>query len=307
MSDWLIQDGGKSKPITESELRARLRDGKLTGVELVRPPRADAWAPLHDLPLFSEEVAHTGDPRRVAQRRLVAGFAWHGGTFLALMIFLGFPWWGIFWGIGVLAHAARALPAAYALLAAPRAVTSAAPAATLPAPTSDSSSDSDPFLQRLEELLGGLVAQGEDVAVVRSEARQLHARRLALEEALAGVDLAALEAELAIRRSAVRGAESEQDAEAYGREAEALAGRLSSAQEAARARERLAAQERELLHKLESVRLALAQRAVAAEGDAGAGARAQLAEVQERLAAEGEIDEHLAAARRAAARQPQRR
>ena len=53
----------------EHELRAKLRSGDLSGLELARPVEGDAWQPLHDTPLFAQEVPHTGDTWAAARRR----------------------------------------------------------------------------------------------------------------------------------------------------------------------------------------------------------------------------------------------
>ena len=289
MSTWHIQKGSQVKSYTEIALRAKLRSGDLSGTELVRLEGEDAWGPLHDRPIFTEEVAHTGDPRKVAWIRQARGFGWHAGIFLIVMSFLGFPWWGIFWGLGVLGHLAQTVPALRGLLApvVPAAVTQAPPTARL---------SDDPFVASLEKLLAALEKAGEPVEAIRADALALHERRLAFDGLLGEIDIASLEAELAERRAAdVPGL-----SESFGREAAALEERLSVARETAAARDRLAAQERELLHQLDTIRLSVL-RARLEEGLPDAGD--QLADIRRRLAAEAEVDERLNAARKAAARQ----
>ena len=295
---WLIQDGSKSKPSTEQSLRRKLRAQDLSGLELVRPPGASQWLPLHEHPIFAEEVPHTGDAAGTARRRELTGFLSHLGVFVAVMAFLGFPWWGIFWGLGLLGHAAQV----FEVLRTRRAAVPLPAAPAQPA-LPEGVDETDPFEARLEGLLGPLQADGEAEGI-RTEARALHRRALALATAIADTDLVALSAELAERRAAAEGASREADQEIFLREVAALEARLEAAQGLEAAHARLAAQERELLHRLEGIRLLRLQ--AAAEGEGGSGAAeiaVQLQEARQRLQAAAEVEARLAAARRAAQQQ----
>lgn len=66
---WRLRVRGKTRSITEPNLRQRLRTRSLSGIELCRHERDDQWRALHDTHLFREEVAHLGDPAVAAHRR----------------------------------------------------------------------------------------------------------------------------------------------------------------------------------------------------------------------------------------------
>lgn len=293
MDSWIVQKDGATKTYSDKKLRKKLRSGDLSGVELARRDGASGWTPLHELPIFSEEVAFTGDARSAAWTRQASGFGWHLAVFLGVMWFLGFPWWGIFWGIGVAGHLWGSRTALLGLAQGAQAQ------AQLPQPTASAAPVAeDDFSAALEKALGALEQDGESVSAIRADAEALHARRLAFEAAISDIDIGALEAELAQRRAAVDAAERAADIESFSREVVALEGRLESAHEAVAARDRLAAQERELLHQLEGIRLARLRASL--DEEAPVDAAAQIGEIRERIAAEAEVDARLAAARRAA-------
>lgn len=113
---FLVQKDGKVVEWTEAKLRKQLRAGHLTGVELARRPEEDNWTPLHDLAMFREEVPHVGEPRDIARRREVSGFAWNALAFAGVSIFfLGPSVASLIWAIFLVGHAARALPIALEL------------------------------------------------------------------------------------------------------------------------------------------------------------------------------------------------
>jgi multidrug efflux pump subunit AcrA (membrane-fusion protein) len=102
----------KSKRLTEGELRHKLRGNDLSGMELARVDESDAWLPLHELPIFAEEVPTQGDPRRVALRREGRSFLGHVGIWAGVLAVTGgyAEWWGWVWGAFVAYHAYRAVP-----------------------------------------------------------------------------------------------------------------------------------------------------------------------------------------------------
>lgn len=293
--NWNIQKGAKVERLSELELRNKLRNGSFSGIELVRMEGETEWTPLHERPIFSQEVAYVGDARRAAWWRAVRGYAGHLAAFLGVMIFLGFPWWGIFWGIAVLGHTARTLPAIRGLFTETR-------TPTLPNTARPARAD-DAFLHQLESALADLESHGETVERFREQARALHQRRLALDAAVITEDVAALEVELTERRAVAESAPSAQDAEIFFTEVQALSARLDALKAARQRRDRLAAQERKLLHELEGARLAMLSMDDEADQPE---IHSRLAEIQGRLAAEEEVAEKLSAARQAGQRIPQR-
>lgn len=298
METWFLQKDGETKKISDKKLRKKLRSGDLSGIELVRRDGDGSWSPLHDLPVFSEEVPHTGDARVVAWQRQASGFGWHLAIFLGVMWFLSFPWWGVFWGLGLLGHLWQSRTALLGLAQGAQAQLPAAAPQPQALPASQPAASDDPFVTKLEGLLGALEADGESLSAIRADAERLHARRLALQQALDGMDISTLHDELAQRRAAVERAEREEDIETFSREVVALEEHLDSALEATAAHERLAAKERELLHQLEGIRLSRLRAGL--EDEAPVDAAAQIRELRGRLTAEAEVDAKLAAARRAA-------
>ncbi len=117
MDTYLVQNDGDVSKWPEKKLRKKLRNGDLSGLELVRLEHESQWQPLHDLAIFGEEVPHQGDPRRAAQRRVVKSFAWHVGIYAVITsIFFGpLSWPGMIWGLFLIGHAAKALPVGWAL------------------------------------------------------------------------------------------------------------------------------------------------------------------------------------------------
>src|SRR4051812_39982979 len=110
MAVWKVQDDDEIVEMTEEKLRRQLRKGGLSGAELARPEGDSDWKPLHDYPLFKEEVPHVGDASAVARRRMAAGLLWHAAPFVVMGFAFGWPWWMAFWGVGIAAHAANVVP-----------------------------------------------------------------------------------------------------------------------------------------------------------------------------------------------------
>lgn len=118
MDRYLIQKDGEVHEWPEKKLRKKLRSSDLSGLELARHEDEEGWRPLHDLPIFREEVPYTGDPRVAAQRRVAKGFAWHLTIYLVISSFTFgvMSVAGAIWGLFVLGHATRALPATWSLI-----------------------------------------------------------------------------------------------------------------------------------------------------------------------------------------------
>ncbi|MEX1364447.1 MAG: hypothetical protein AB1Z98_15080, partial [Nannocystaceae bacterium] len=118
MDRYLIQKDGEVHEWPEKKLRKKLRNSDLSGLELARHEDEEGWRPLHDLPIFREEVPYTGDPRVAAQRRVAKGFAWHLTIYLVITSFTFgvMSIAGAIWGLFLLGHATRALPATWSLV-----------------------------------------------------------------------------------------------------------------------------------------------------------------------------------------------
>ncbi|MBW2254167.1 MAG: hypothetical protein JRI25_06155, partial [Deltaproteobacteria bacterium] len=227
------------------------------------------------------------------RNRHLGGFLWHFVAFLAVMFFLGFPSWGVFWGIGLLAHAVGTVRVLW------RVTERQAPAAVVAVEEVEAEA---PFLADLRRTLAKLEESGEPVDHLRDDATRLHRDRAALDAALEGVDLPALRSELEGAWQRAAQATRETDREAFGRQAAAVEERLDVLEDALAARDRLVARESELLHQLNGLLLARVQHqqdASSAATDAGE----RLARVRETLRADAEVEESLARARQAARKQ----
>ena len=150
----------------------------------------------------------------------------------------------------------------------------------------------DLFETRLSELVAALSEQGEDLSELEASARRVHQQRLEVDAAIGGANVAALEAELSEGRARAESAASE-DVETFTRQADALSSRLHAIRGTEKTQQRLLAQESELLHALEGMRLARLQ------SHSSEDLSEQLGEMRSRLEAEAEVEEKLAAARRA--------
>jgi serine/threonine protein kinase len=117
---YYVQTDDRVQRMSGHKLRRSIRRKKFSGLELVRREGQNSWEPLHDNAIFIEEVPMRGDHRDAARWRLIQEFGSHLAVFLALGVFLFMstghaPYWMAFWGIGLVIHAFRALPAAIAL------------------------------------------------------------------------------------------------------------------------------------------------------------------------------------------------
>ena len=294
---WYVQVRGRVLDLSEPELVERLHKAKLTGLESARPHDRAEWAPLHEEPVFARAVPAGRDPRRMALRRQVQGFATHAVIFAAVtaILWVGagrLPVCSMYWAIPVLFHLVRTIPAALEL-------SRGAPTLEPPQPALDAV-DQSPFLRAVDEALASLApaaeAVGVDVAAVRAQASALD--RAATELAtLSGPEVAsALEAEEALARAARASAMDARSAEALDAQLDALAERRRAVQAAQAAAARAAALRDALHHQVETLRLTAARRHLD-EGEASAAAAA-LAEVAE---AAGEVEDALVRARRARA------
>ncbi len=114
--DWYIQKDKKVRRMSELQLRGELRKDKYTGFELVRRADQAQWSALHETSMFVEEVPMQGHPLDHARWRMVRGFGLHFLTYMAVNILVGFAAPVVlFWGIGIVMHGVKALPAGVGL------------------------------------------------------------------------------------------------------------------------------------------------------------------------------------------------
>lgn len=111
------EDDDEVKNVSERKLRNLLREGELSGLELVRAEDEPEWGPLYARALYKEEVPVTGDPYETAKARVLNSFWRHAIIFLVFLagltiFFKGVPFWMAFWGIGLAFHGVSALKAA---------------------------------------------------------------------------------------------------------------------------------------------------------------------------------------------------
>ncbi len=179
MWEYYIQKDGKVRRMSERDLRAKLRKGEYSGMELVRRADESQWHALHETLMFREEVPLTGSPLDYARWRMVRSFSVHLLMYIAVNVMTGFaaPIF-MFWGIGIVLHGMKVMPSALELwregkvpflpkpkqvpaleaasggsqpappprvVTAPQRVTSAAPVTRSEAPVGDTGSGSLPF------------------------------------------------------------------------------------------------------------------------------------------------------------------
>ena len=72
---------GKVRRYDERQLVDLIRDGKLTGVELVRRDDEERWQPLYESHVFRREVPSVGDPREAARWRVLRQVGGHFSSF----------------------------------------------------------------------------------------------------------------------------------------------------------------------------------------------------------------------------------
>lgn len=315
---WVVYSDDSHQQLTERKLIRRISERDYSGHELIRgiDEGEEALRPLHSHPLFQRvHGVSPEDAVNVAHAVRARGFVFHLLAFLGVGVLTGigsgsFPFWLIFWGIGLFAHFSRTAPSWAALAAAGNpvqralgfGVAQAAPAA-VPAPD-PLQVELDAEWAAIEPKLAGVSerhAAGLRHAV--EGARVSVARRAELLAHLASEDGESLDAEAGVLEEdlAVEGLDA-RTREVLQRSRDALDARRAAATQARAAADRLGAQVRALLHQLKSVKLSLAWRDEPDAPDLGR----LVAEVEQQAESMGEIDEALADARqRATARRKQ--
>jgi hypothetical protein len=272
VTTYQVQTGhDELKEMSEEKLRKKLRKDDLSGLELARVEGETEWRPLHDLPLFLEEVPGQGDPRDIARRRVARGFAWHLLVFVAIVgAFVafgnGFPFWALFWGIGLFFHGAKSVPSIVGLaqegklFGDPPDAQAALPASRAQARARD---DLDEEVARIKELLeerGGDDAAelASDVDVLAAQVRELIAHEVDLDQLTSDAERAALAEELAAAEQQLAHAGAA-DRELYAAQVQALRARRATMDDAVSAQARLLARKSVAINQLKQLRLDLTQ------------------------------------------------
>ena len=330
MAEWRIEGGGRTRVVQENTLRDELREGRLSGAELVRPPGATGWVPLHSLAVFAEEVpVRRGSGKRSGSDTAMArNWLIHLAVFTAVVLSAGkgtIPSWAFFWGVGLLVHSLRGVPATLRALRAmrgstPNRITGVAQQIDAPPrletpETEPASKAGSSFLAQVDAAVAaveavwkrGAAALGPspDLVGLQAAARRLDERHQALKALHLGEDRDALASELEAARSREAQAVDAVTARVHAEEAEAIEERLSGVDAALSVSEQIAARKRTLLHQLAGLKLAAGQTAATHDGTEPARVAGTLvdktATLRDALQASGEVDEALAQARKAAA------
>jgi len=327
MAEWRIERDGNTVVTTERVIREDLRVGRLSGAEMVRPPDATGWLPLHTLALFSEEVPTRATSPDTADGKIARGWVIHLLTFLFITAYAGrgtIPIWAFFWGLGLLAHTLRGLPAAARALRSawrptsppqqPAATVAEDPTPGVPAPAAQPASRTA-FIGQVHDAVGavrGVWSQGAqalgplpDLDGLTQAAEQLETRHEALLALHHLEDRDTLEAEFTAASARAETAPDAVTADVFLQEAAAIADRLAGIDAAMAVSEQLAARKRTLLHQLAGLRLAAGQTAATHDGTEPARAAGTLVEktanLRDALQASAEVDDALVRARKAAA------
>ncbi len=317
LSRWVVQKGREVLTLEDEKLRKKLRENDLSGTELARLEGTEAWAPLHDYPVFAEEVPHTGDPAIAASKRQVLGLAAHLGIFVVVGCIVSWPFWMLFWGLFLGGHFLRSIEAATTLIRRsreplPSPVSFSGEVSSITGPqTAEEALRHDPFVDELDEAIVELetaldrsaaeMHEPPDLQRIRRSAEDAHAKRVALLDLVDTKLQRKLESDLKQVRADADDAPDDRTAETYEAEARAIAERLAAMKGAFAAAERLRSRERALLHQLQGARLDLLRAGIAEEPVAPA-LTPKLDRLRGELESEAEVEVELARARRASNR-----
>ena len=264
---------GRIRSYGERELAALVREGKLSGVELVRRGDEEQWQPLFETAVFRREVPSAGDPRQAARWRALRALGGHfTGFFIVGVVMLStqghLPFWMAIWGAVLLMQTLGALPSVLALLARgpdearparARALSPAALAPALPAPSP--AAQEAVRVRALLETRGGkdaarLLAEVDGIVRLTAE---LAARESDLEEQTTQAERAALAASQAEARGRLDAATSAQDRRLYERQVAVLARREEAIAKALRVLGRLRVRRDMAEQQLKQLRLDLSR------------------------------------------------
>jgi len=270
-----VQTDDKVKEWDEQQLTDRIRDGKLSGLELVRRSDEESWQPLFETRIYRLEVPNAGDPRESARRRALGALGGHFTGFITTALIMyaiqgKFPFWLGIWGAVLLAQTLGSLPAVWALLREGRRAPAALPppSAALPAPPPSAVSQEGARVRVLLEQRGGADAARllADVDEILARTKVLAARQADLEEQTSEGERAALQSSLAAARLRLARAEQDEDRRLFERQVGVLEGREEAIAKAVRVLERLRVRRDLAEHQLKQLRLDLSRGAASALG-----------------------------------------
>jgi predicted Ser/Thr protein kinase len=271
---------GKIRRYDERELALQIRDGKLTGVELVRRDDEESWQPLFESSVFRREVPNAGDPREAARWRVLRGLGGHfTGFFITGVVMYAtqghLPFWMAIWGAVLAAQVVGSLPVVWPLLVrrpsgralpAPRPALPEDAPRQLPAPR-DARALPSPIAQEAARVRA-LIEQrgGKDTArlldevdgIVRLTA-ELAVRQADLEEQTTDAEREALGRSAAQARESLERASRAEDRRLFERQLDVLRRREEAIAKAMRVRDRLRIRRELAEHQLKQLRLDLSR------------------------------------------------
>jgi hypothetical protein len=272
-------DHGRVRRYDERALVAEIRDGKLTGVELVRRDDEERWQPLFESHVFRREVPSAGDPRDAARWRVLRAVGGHFSAFFLVSAIMyatqgHFPFWLGIWGAVLAVQALKAAPTVLALMRrtrleggratepvlperAPRQLSPPGEGAVAPSPIALEAQQ----VRFLIEQRGGkdtrrLVAEVEEIV---KRAGELAARQADLEEQTSETERAALARSSAQAQASLDRASTAEDRRLYERQLEVLKRREEAIVKATRVRERLRIRREMAEHQVKQLRLDLSR------------------------------------------------
>jgi serine/threonine protein kinase len=281
-----VQTGseGKIRRYDERDVVHLIRDGKLTGVELVRRDDEERWQPLYESALFRREVPNAGDPRAAARWRVLRQVGGHLSSFFLVAGIMyatqgHLPFWLGIWGTVLAVHALKAAPTLIALLQRPGLERGPAGAGTaltagvprqLPPPREEAAvspiAQEAARVRNLLEQRGGrdvprLLAEVDGIVARTAE---LAARQADLEEQTTDAERAAVARSAAAARASLERASQAQDRRLFERQLEVLRGREDAMAKASRVLQRLRVRREMAEHQLKQLRLDLSRGAATA-------------------------------------------
>jgi hypothetical protein len=264
----------------ETELAERIRRGKLTGLEMVRREDEELWQPLFESRVYRREVPGGSDPREAARRRIMRGLFGHFSGFFATLVTMWvitgqFPWWIVFWGIGLAMHVMKAGPMLWTLARhrspevapapSPGELSAREPAVpALPAANAAPQSGVEQEAARVRVLIeqrGGpdakrLLAEVDGILKLVGD---LAAREADLEEQTSDRERSAIRHAISSAEERIQRAELEQDRRLFERQVEVLRGHEEAIGKAVRVLDRLRVRRQVAEHQLKQLRLDLSR------------------------------------------------
>jgi hypothetical protein len=272
--------GGKVRVFDEEQLARKIRDGKLTGVELVRRDDEERWQPLFESRVFRREVPNAGDPRDAARWRALRAVGGHFGAFVTVSAIMFFtqgelPFWLGIWGAVLAVQSVSAAPTLLSILRrrrmeveppvevqalpapAPRQLPPPAGSAEVPsAIAQEAARVRDLIAQRGGSDVSALLAEVDRIVALTAD---LAARQADLGEQTSDAERAALGRSSDEARRLIEHASRVEDRRLFERQLSVLRQREEAIAKAVRVRERLRVRQEMAEHQLKQLRLDLSR------------------------------------------------